>query len=211
MEYIIAIFGGVIIGFIAAIPTGPVGILCIQRTLTHGQKAGFTAGLGAAFADAFFAIVGAFSITIISHFIFKHHAIFRLIGGLFIIALGALSIWPPKRYQNEENSSPRKRSIDDFISSFLITITNPLTAIAFIAMFAGIGFRANYGDYFSASLLVIGVFFGSALWWLTLSYLTNIFKHKATPHITKIINTVSGWIILVIGAFLVGSVLFRIH
>jgi threonine/homoserine/homoserine lactone efflux protein len=190
-------FKGLILGFSIAAPVGPIGVLCIRKTLEFGRFSGLFSGLGAACADTIYAIIAAFGLTFIANFLLEGQFWLRLIGGIFLLYLG----W--KTFSAEPNSQskniPHTTLINDFISTFFLTITNPMTIISFLAVFAGLGLSSIQGDYIQASMLVIGVFLGSALWWLTLSEGVTLFRKKVSQKVMKWINRVAGIIILVFG------------
>lgn len=196
---------GLILGFSIAAPVGPIGILCIRKTLEFGRHSGLFSGLGAACADAIYAIIAAFGLTFIANFLLEGQFWLRLIGGMFLLYLG----W--KTFSSEPNSQSRNlphMSIrNDFISTFFLTITNPMTILSFLAVFAGLGLSHIEGDYVQASVLVLGVFLGSALWWLTLSEGVTLFRKKVSHEVMKWINRVAGVIILGFGIAALSSLL----
>lgn len=190
-------FKGLILGFSIAAPVGPIGILCIRKTLEFGRFSGFFSGLGAAFADAIYAIIAAFGITFATNFLLVGQFWLRLIGGIFLLYLG----W--KTFSAEPNLQSKNPShttlMNDFTSTFFLTITNPMTIISFLAVFTGLGLSSVQGDYFQASMLVLGVFLGSALWWLTLSEGVTLFRKKVSKEVMRWINRVAGILILGFG------------
>jgi len=190
-------FKGLILGFSIAAPVGPIGVLCIRKTLAFGRFSGLFSGFGAACADAIYAIIAAFGLTFIANFLMEGQFWLRLIGGIFMVYLG----W--KTFSSAPNSQskniPHTTLINDFISTFFLTITNPMTIISFLAVFAGLGLSNIQGDYIQASVLVLGVFLGSALWWLTLSEGVTLFRRKVSKEVMKWINRVAGIIILAFG------------
>ena len=190
---------GVIIGISVAAPVGPIGVLTIKRTLNEGRLSGFVTGMGAAFADTIYGIVVAFGLTTVSVFLLNIELWLKLIGGLFLIFLG-VKYFISKPSSKAANIKS-KGLINHFISTFLLTVSNPTTVISFLAIFAGIGLGTTNIDYSSSFSLVIGVFIGSALWWLILSSLVSHFKAKISPKILNWINRLSGLIIISFGLF----------
>ncbi|HEX4840498.1 MAG TPA: LysE family transporter [Rhabdochlamydiaceae bacterium] len=158
---------GIILGFSIAAPVGPIGVLCIRKTLQFGRFSGLCSGLGAAFADSLYAVIAAFGLTVISNFLLAGQFWFRLIGGCFLLYLG----WKTfiSKPASDSKNVPHTTLLNDFISTFFLTITNPMTILSFLAVFAGLGLSSVHGDYFQAGGLVLGVFLGSAAWWLLLS------------------------------------------
>ncbi len=207
LAFSISLIWGIIIGLASAIPVGPVGLVCIQRTLAKNKLSGLISGLGSSIADACLAIVGAFSIRFIIDFIVQNHVIMRILGSLLLIFIGISSFY------NERNKVAVKidtalRHLDEFLSGFVMTITNPLTAFVFFAGFASI--TTKVGHSFTISLLfVIGVFLGSGLWWIILTFVTDRLSHKIKEGYIDIINKVFSIFIVIIGSILLLSVLFR--
>lgn len=189
---------GLILGFSIAAPVGPIGVLCIRKTLEFGRFSGLFSGLGAACADAIYAVIAAFGLTFIANLLLEGEFWLRLIGGTFLLYLGwkTFSVAEPN---SQSKNIPHTTLINDFISTFFLTITNPMTLISFLAVFAGLGLSGIQGDYIQASMLVIGVFLGSALWWLTLSEGVTLFRKKVSQEVMKWINKIAGVIILAFG------------
>lgn len=189
---------GLIIGFSIAAPVGPIGILCINRSLHEGYKSGFVAGCGAATGDAVYGCIAGFGLTLIAEFLIRYQYFIRFIGGFFLLYLGfkiAKSI-PAKK---TAVLSP-KNLFRTYYTTFFLTITNPLTILSFAAIFAGLGVVSMHLNYFAASALVLGVFTGSLLWWLILaSSITIFFRDKITQPILQWVNRGSGAILIIFG------------
>ncbi|MCX6148239.1 MAG: LysE family transporter [Candidatus Kapabacteria bacterium] len=195
-EYLIK---GLIIGFSVAAPVGAIGVLTIKRTLTEGRISGLVTGMGAAMADTVYGIIAGFGLTAISSFLLTQEFWMKLIGGLFLLFLGIKSFLtkPPSKAANVDS----KGLFNNFISTFFLTITNPTTILSFLAIFAGLGLGTTKTDYSSSMTLVIGVFIGSALWWLILCSIVSFFQSKITPDKLIWINRLSGLIIISFGLF----------
>ncbi|MEI6089384.1 MAG: LysE family transporter [bacterium] len=188
---------GIIIGFAVAAPVGPIGILTIKRTLNEGRLSGFVTGMGAAFADTLYGMVAGFSITVVSSFLITQQFWLELIGGFFLIVLGAVTYFSkPKIKKTAINN---KGLLYNLISTFFLTLTNPATIFSFIAIFAGIGLGSVKATHPSTLIIIPGVFVGASLWWLTLSYFVSIFKSKITLDHLFWINRLSGIIIFLFG------------
>ncbi len=190
---------GLTIGISIAAPVGPIGLLCMRRTLAEGRTIGLASGLGAASADAVYGVIAAFGLTFISDFLVTQQTWLRLIGGLFLIYLGLKTFFA----KPGEGTNPSMGSglAGAYASTFLLTLTNPLTILSFAAIFAGLGLANTSGDYASAAVLVWGVFIGSALWWLLLSSGVGLFREKFNTHGLYWVNKVSGTIITGFGVF----------
>ena len=188
---------GFVIGFSIAAPVGPIGILCIQRTLSGGNIQGLAIGLGAATADALYGFIAAFGLTFISNFLVDQSIWFRIIGGLFLCYLGIRAFL--RKYQERTVPVANSTILSAYGTTFFLTLTNPMTILFFAGIFAGLGIVSESIHYASAGLMVIGVFSGSGAWWLLLSGATGIFRSKISEGILALMNKISGFIILVFG------------
>lgn len=188
---------GLIIGFSIAAPVGPIGILCIRRTLAEGRLTGFISGLGAASADAVYGSIAAFGLTAISAFLVTQILWLRLIGGIFLLYLGVQTFRAKPTAQAAETRPGGLPAA--FLSTFFLTLTNPMTILSFAAIFAGLGLGQTHGDLGGAAMLVAGVFLGSAAWWLTLSALVGTFRERINEKTLVWVNRVAGVIILGFG------------
>jgi threonine/homoserine/homoserine lactone efflux protein len=188
---------GLVIGFSIAAPVGPIGVLCIRRTLAEGPTSGLVSGLGAATADAIYGSIAGFGLTFISNFLISQQIWLRLIGGIFICYLGIKIFLANPSVQTP--SSRGKGLPNAYISTFFLTLTNPITILSFAAIFAGLGVGSANKDYFSAGVLVLGVFMGSALWWLILSKGVGMIGSKFNLQRLRLANRVSGLIIIAFG------------
>jgi threonine/homoserine/homoserine lactone efflux protein len=185
----------VLLGLSVAAPVGPIGLLCINRTLNNGRLSGFFTGLGAATADMIYASFAAFGFSIVTQYLIQQQGWLQLFGGLFLFYLGIKIFMskPANQAANLEGSN----LFNMFFSTLLLTITNPATILSFVAMFAGLGLAANSNSLMDAFSLVSGVFLGSAIWWLILSNGVYLFKAKLVPYLS-IINKTSGLLIIVL-------------
>jgi threonine/homoserine/homoserine lactone efflux protein len=216
------LFRGFLIGLSIAAPVGPIGVLCIRRTLAYGRLSGLITGLGAATADALFGSIAALGLTALSALLVEQQMILRLTGGVFLLYLGIrTSLEKPKPAlqtafkrgeldQEPAAVSPAEhRLVADYFSTFLLTLTNPMTIISFAAIFAGLGI-AEASEPVQAFSLVTGVFLGSAAWWLLLSSLANAFRARfLTPNGLRLVNLVSGIIISGFGLAAIASVVIK--
>ena len=184
---------GLLIGLSIAAPVGPIGVLCIRRTLADGRWVGLATGLGAATADATYGAVAGFGITIVSSLLLSHQTGIRLIGGLFLCYLGIKTfITAPAENAASVEGHGLFRA---YGSAMALTLTNPTTILSFAAIFAGLGAVAGSHAAGGAALLVLGVLLGSALWWLVLTHLVSTLRARITgPHL-RWVNRVSGGIL----------------
>lgn len=195
---------GIAIGFFMAIPIGPIGIMCIRKTLTKGRLSGLIIGLGAATADLFYGCVAAFGLTIISDTLNNQRIWIRIVGGALLFFLGIKTFCAqPKDPKLKISGSGRLRS---YFTVVVLTLTNPLTIFAFIAVFAAFGLGDGL-SFFSAIILVVGVFIGSCLWFFFLTSGTIIFRKKLDLVGLKWVNKIAGILIIISGFIVIGSLL----
>jgi threonine/homoserine/homoserine lactone efflux protein len=195
---------GVFIGFAMAVPIGPIGIICIRRTLTEGRLRGLIIGLGAATADLLYGCIAAFGLTIISDALVSERIWIRLVGGVLLLFLGVRTFRKiPVDPKIPINNSGILRT---YLTAFIITLTNPLTIFAFLAVFAALGLGSDLGN-FSASALVAGVFIGSALWFLSLSTGVMLFRKKLDLVGLGWVNKIAGVLIILSGVIVMASLL----
>ena len=188
---------GLVFGFSIAATVGPIGILCIQRTLTRGWLVGLLSGLGAATADATYGVLAASGVTLISGILVDQAFWFKLVGGLFLVYLG-VTHWR-SRLAEKAVLSEGQGLLGAYLSTVALTLTNPLTIASFAAVFAGLGLASAAGSPVAAIALVLGVFVGSALWWLVLSSGVSLLRTKFNAQSLQWVNKVSGLVLIVFG------------
>ncbi len=197
---------GVLLGFSIAAPVGPIGVLCIRRTLGDGRASGFVSGLGAATADALYGSIAAFGMTVLSNLLVSQQIWLRLMGGAFLCYLGV------KTFLSRPAARPAevrgKGLVGAYGSTLFLTLTNPLTILSFAAIFAGLGLAAGAGNALSAVGLVAGVFTGSAAWWFILSGGVSLFRSRLDLRGLNWINRISGAIISGFGVMALLSMAF---
>ena len=187
---------GVAIGAIIAMPFGAVGMLCLQRAIAMGLRIGLLSGIGAAAADAFYGAVAAFGLTFVSDFLAEHGRALQLVGGLFLLGMGLRLAWAKTAPKPAE--APKKRYAGAFVSIFLLTLTNPMTLVAFLAIFAGFGLGQVNARSGEASAVVAGVFCGSMIWWVAIALGGKLLRLRLLSHM-RAIKRVSGWLIAAFG------------
>ncbi|MGD9992944.1 MAG: LysE family translocator [Salinivirgaceae bacterium] len=189
---------GLLVGIIVSAPMGPIGVLCVQKTVNKGRAIGFLSGLGAATADTVYAVLAAFGVTFITNFLSKNQELFQVIGIMVLIFLGFRMIFnnPVKQYRYHRTSSKKMSAVRDYISVFFLTISNPLTIIFFGAAFTMLGLLTQIEGQRNNLLLVAGIFAGASLWWFALTYIVNIFRKKFRLRNIFILNRASGVIIV---------------
>jgi threonine/homoserine/homoserine lactone efflux protein len=198
---------GILIGFSIAAPVGPIGVLCIRRTLAEGRATGFVSGLGAATADAIYGCIAGFGLTLVTRFLMDQQVWLRLFGGAFLCYLGLKTVL--SRPAKQAASAKGSGLAGAYGSTFLLTLTNPMTILSFAAVFAGLGLASAGGSYASAGILVFGVFTGSALWWLMLSGGVSLLRSKFDARRLEWVNRISGVVITGFGVVALLSLMGR--
>ncbi len=194
---------GLFIGLSIAAPIGPIGLLCIRRTLANGRLSGIVSGLGAATADAIFAYIAAFGLTVVSKILIDQQIWLRFMGGLFLCYLGIRII----------RENPGKQSVlagangllSAYVSTLLLTLMNPMTILSFAAFFSSLDLVGTSGGSMSAGALVLGIFVGSSLWWLILSGAVGAFRDKFDERGLKWVNRMAGSMITGFGLYAILS------
>jgi threonine/homoserine/homoserine lactone efflux protein len=197
---------GLAIGFSIAAPVGPIGVLCIRRSLAGGRRIGLATGLGAASADAAYGCIAGFGLTAASSFLVGERLWLSIFGGLFLCYLGTRTFMSKPPVQGATVSG--NGLLPAYFSALVLTLGNPMTILSFAAVFAGLGL-ASVPDYLAASALVGGVFLGSALWWLLLSYGVSLFRSRINSTWMRIVNQLSGGVIFAFGLYALSRQLFR--
>jgi threonine/homoserine/homoserine lactone efflux protein len=201
---------GLLLGFSIAAPVGPIGILCIRRTLTESRLAGFASGLGAATADALYGCVAAFGLTLVSEFLLRGTSWMAWGGGAFLLWLGwrTFSSAPPSLAGADAAPGTGRGTARSLWaawgSTFLLTVTNPMTILSFAAVFAGLGLGSGAGRPAAAVALVTGVFLGSAAWWFALSGGVSLFRSRFSTAGLVWVNRASGLVLLAFGVAAIG-------
>ncbi|MDR0940632.1 MAG: LysE family translocator [Bacteroidales bacterium] len=191
---------GFIIGIVVSIPLGPIGVLCIQRTLLQGRSSGFVSGVGAATADSSFAFIAGFGLSFVADFFEEQRVYLMLAGAAVLIFLGfrlflTNTIKQVRRYKNIQKSNP----FSDFFSVFGLTLSNPVTILFFGLVFTSLGLVKN--NFAHTLTLVGGVFLGACTWWFILVSLVSAFRNLFKLRVIFRINRVAGIVIVCFGIF----------
>jgi len=200
---IVLFIKGIVGGFIIAAPVGPVGILCVQRTLSHGLVIGLAPGVGGAVADTIFGAVAAFGLTFIADVLIRNDTWMRLGGGILLLILGIHGCI--KRVSQESAPPSVRGAMGDAISAFMLTVTNPITILTFSPVFLAVGAVVAKDDRAAAWTLILGVLAGSCLWWLVLCLLASLFRKRLNASRMVIIHRVSAGLILFFGVLVLLS------
>lgn len=196
---IIALIKGFIVGIGASIPLGPLGVLCVQKTLGDGRNSGLITGLGASVSDTFYAAISLMGLAFIQNLIDENIDWVMLFGGLIIMYIG-LKIYLTNPIKQIKQKNKNKKHVEDFFEALVMTITNPGAIFLILGLFAAVGI--NVGENVSKGAMFAtlwGVFAGSATWWFTLSTTINIFRKRFRIKQLTMINKISGIVIFVLG------------
>jgi len=194
-----------IIGLCIAAPVGPIGLLCIQRSLALGWRAGFATGLGAATADSIYGFVGALGIAVIIATLISFKPWLCIFGGVFLAYIGYQTI--RSKASSTALAGERANLLKAYLSTLFLTLSNPMTILSFIAIFAAMsdGMANDQSGQHSVLPMVTGIFLGSAVWWLGLSGFSSIFKTRISQSKLRLINYFSGSTITILGAYQVAT------
>jgi threonine/homoserine/homoserine lactone efflux protein len=202
----------IIVGLGASIPLGPLGIMCIQKTISKGRNSGFSIGLGSSLADVFYATIALFSLSFINDFIDQNRPWVMLIGGVIIFFIGLnIAVSNPVRQIRQPKKSNGSKHAQEVLQGFAVTISNPGALVLLLGFFAlvGIDIGEQYTRY-SVVVILAGIFLGTALWWFILSTSINIFRRKFRLRQLLWINRISGTLIALLGLISAAEGLFRL-
>ena len=203
---LIFLLKGIVIGIVIAVPVGPVGVMCVRRTIFASRLAGLISGIGAATGDAMFGFIAAFGLTFISDLLIGYQQWLRVAGGVYLIWVGGSALLAPPEITPR---SPRSAEIRDFVSTFALTLSNPITILVFLGIFSAIGLSGEEATLDRAAILVLVVWLGSLLWWLAVGFGLGRLFRSFEPRYLGWINRGSGTILLVSGAALLAVPLLR--
>lgn len=199
---------GMVIGFSIAVPVGPIAILCINRTLSRGRPSGLVSGLGAATADAVYGGLAAFGVSLILNFLMEHQRVISIIGGLFLMVLGVRIFFT--KITQETVADTGGSQVANFVSTFVLTLTNPMTLVAFAAVFAGLGITTA-GDPMVGCFLLAGVFAGSAAWWFLLTLGVSFLRPRIMLVAETLISRLTGVVIFIFGVAVLAGLIQKIR
>lgn len=213
MDYLVLIISGVVMGLVAAVPIGPVNLICVRRTFAYGPLNGFVSGLGAALGDGVFAAITGLGLTWIAQLIKSYTTIIELVGGAMLVYFGyrilKSPILPRVEIAADKGNTSLMRAI---ASTFALTVTNPVTLLSFGIMFAGLGGLAGgAGSYVDASFVVLGVVAGSTGWWLVLTTVIGLFHARIDDNAMRWINRVTGLLVLLFGLAVLVNVVWTVY
>lgn len=197
------IFGGLLLGFMAAVPVGPVGLLVVQRTLREQRVSGYAAGLGAAAADATYSFVALLGLRLVQSMLDRQESWFSILGGLLLVGYGIRTYF--ERPRIGEVKVRFTGLLGAFFSTFLLTLANPLNVALFAGLFSSSGLMGLATGRGSAIILALCVGVGAFGWWLILTSVVSFFRVRFSERLLTVANRVSGALIFVAGLYLLGS------
>lgn len=201
---------GLLFGLVLAAPVGPVGVMCVQRSLTEGRLHGLLSGLGAAFGDALYGAVAAFGVSAVEAWIEHHQTTLRFVGGAVLLLLAARTLFRRPREKRPATGNGNGKVLagihtgslfQDFVSTFVLAIANPITLFAFAGLLATVGGAGAGKSVGHAGWLVAGVFLGSAVWWLALSMTAGCFRGFLDNGFDRWVTRISATILLAFGIY----------
>lgn len=190
-----ALAEGLSVGFIASIPLGPIGVLCIQRTLSKGRLSGFVSGAGAASSDFLYAVVAGFSVSMVTNFVEKHETLLLICGAIVLIVLGIRMMLSKPHVQLRRREGKQRTLWQDYVSTFFLTITNPLALFVFLTAFSVMGVHSSRSERI---IVVGGVLLGALCWWLLLTVMVGLFRKKLTMRRLLYVNRIAGAMIVLL-------------
>lgn len=200
---------GMAAGFAIAAPVGPIGILCIRRSMFFGPKVGFFSGLGAACADALFGAIAAFGVASVIQLLMRYDVPIRIVGGVVFCGIGLKTVITPVT-RTEDSTSEDLDLWKAYFSTLLLTLSNPMAILSFLAVFAGMGNMENL-DRGRATVLVVGVFLGAMVWWMFLTQVCGRFAVRITSGWLTWINRVAGALLVIFGIAVIVFAIIRHH
>nr|WP_247887176.1 LysE family transporter [Azospirillum sp. SYSU D00513] len=202
---LVVLLQGLVLGIAIAAPVGPIGLLCIRRTLQHGPMMGFSTGFGAAVADTIFGAIAAFGVSAAMSFLRGNEIGFQLVGGIFLIVVAVRTFRQKPKDQEAEarRNAGAPSMLGGFLTGLSLTLTNPATIMAFIAVFAGFGLGGDLGRM-DATTLVFGIFLGASTWWMGLSLGVAAVRHRISDERLALLNHCTGLALAGFGVWALG-------
>lgn len=197
-------------GLLVSAPLGPVGVMCIQRTMNRGLKSGLFSGLGAAAADVFYALIAGFGLSFIIDFIEHRQIVIQIIGAIIIVFVSFKIFYSNPAVQLRSQRNKKGKPIEEVVSIFIITVSNPAVFFAFVAMFAGFNVIDASSGHLGTITAIAGIFAGSMLWWYILSAVINHFRTKIRLKNLWWLNKIMGVIVFICGIIALAHVIFKV-
>ena len=191
-------YTGIIIGVLVSSPMGPIGMLCLQRTLSKGQMSGFVSGLGAAVSDLIYAAITGLFMGLVVNFVEAHQRPLQIFGSI-VLAIFGYYIFQSNPVKNlQRNQESRQTLVQDFVTAFLLTFSNVLIVFLFIGLFARFGFVLPEHSLEMTVSGLVGVSFGAVLWWLFITFIVSLFRRWFNIRSIKVLNKIVGIVIILL-------------
>ena len=194
-------YAGIIIGVLVSSPMGPIGMLCIQRTLSKGQMSGFVSGLGAAFSDLVYAAGTGLFMGLVVNFVEAHHRPLQIFGSIVLAIFGYYIFQSNPVKSLHHNQESRQTLVQDFVTAFFLTLSNVLIVFLFIGLYARFGFVLPEHSLQMTASGLIGVFFGAVLWWLFITFIVSLMRRWFNIRSIKALSKIVGIVIIVLAVF----------
>ena len=199
--WLMLITKGFVLGLVISIPLGPVGALCIQRTISKGYRAGLLCGLGSACADFLFALIAGFGISVVINWLLKVRKWIQICGSFIFMAMAYKVFDTNPAIQVRRNRHKKRRPLEDLIATFFLTLSNPTPVFVLMAAFAAFIVREDV-NHLNIMLSIVGVFIGSLSWWICLMSVVNLFRSKIRLRHLLWINKITGVVVFVFAIIL---------
>ncbi len=189
------------IGIILSAPMGPIGILCVQRTLNKGRNSGFFTGVGAAASDLFYCLLVGLGISLVTDFIADHVNILQIIGSVILIVYAVYMIIHNPVSQITENLDQREDYWRDTVTGFLFTLSNPLIMFLIIPLFARFSFPLPEYKFYHIILGYAFIVMGALIWWAVITFFVDKVRTHFNIRSMWLINRIIGSIILILSLY----------
>lgn len=202
---------GILIGIVVSAPMGPVGILCIQRTMHKGRSYGLATGMGAALSDVIYALITGSGMALVMDFIERPEIIFwlKVVGSLLLLIFGLHTLLSNPIKAMRRPSGHKGTLFQNFVTSFFVTFSNPLIIFLFIALFAQLTFAVP-SNVFGLACGYLSIFGGAMLWWLGLTYIITKMRANFGLRGMFIVNRTVGTIVVCVSVLYALATVFRI-
>lgn len=190
------ILTGILLGFFASIPVGPIAVLCIQRTLNSGKYHGWTTGLGASLSDTFYSTLAVFGLSFVIDFIQNNQLLIEIVGAVVIFLFGLFIFKKNPSANLQKNEEKGESYLRDFGSGLGLTISNPLIILIFIPLFAQFDFVTADNSVGKIAVALLSFFIGGSLWWFSLTSFVNVFRKMINIRGLGLINKISGGLLM---------------
>lgn len=211
IDLIIYIIKGIIIGIVASAPMGPVGILCIRRTIKKGRIYGLATGAGAALSDVFYALITGFGLSLFDFVQEEQNAFYMKLCGSAMLAIFGVYMYRTKHSKSSHPESNKKGSlVHNFLTALAITLANPLIIFLFLALFNMMAPFAGTGNFVEMTAGYLSIIGGAMLWWFGLTYVIDRMRTNFTEQGIRTMNRTIGAVVLTIAIIYALLTLFKI-